>query len=122
MKERTDRRGRAQEQISRHPEHFNSRYRSAVLRGQVLLGMNPFEARSAGGDFVCEVRADPAKWPPQTDPLQILMSQSGEPDNSVVIMTFSNGSQYPERGQCTFKVHFRQGRVYEITLLRCVTR
>ncbi len=109
---------RAKQLFAAYPELFPKHQRTAILRGQVSLGMSPLEAHIAGGTFTFEVFPDSSKWSPRTDPLEILWRQSTAPDDSAITMTFSNCFQFPELGEWTFKVEFRRGRAQKITRVR----
>lgn len=104
--------------FSRHPELFPEQHREAILRGQILTGMTPFEAKLAGGAFYFKVVADTAIWPPNADPYKIMWAQSMQTDNSEIWMTFQNSTQFPMIGECTFRVHFKHGKAVDIEKLR----
>lgn len=88
-----------------------------ILAQQVVLGMAPYEAYLAAGAFAFKVMADPSKWKPGTDPYRVMWAQSLHPDDSQILMTFKNDTQYPGEGEISFRVHFRGGRALEIEKL-----
>lgn len=113
-----ERRDYARRMFIQHPEHFPEERRAAILNGQVTLGMAPFEARLAGGAFTYEVTADPLKWKPHTNPLDVMWAQSASPDDSRIVMSFTNASQYPGEPPWLFKVVFERGRAVSIDKVR----
>jgi hypothetical protein len=44
-----DRKSRIEAQFARYPKLFREKYRPSILQGVVVLGMNPREAKLAGG-------------------------------------------------------------------------
>lgn len=84
----------------------------------VALGMTPSEARHAAGAFSFKVIADPSRWGKNADPYQVMATQSQQPDDSQIWMTFKNAVQYPSEGEQAFRVHFRHGKAVEIEKLR----
>lgn len=90
-------------------------HRQPILDGVILIGMTPFEAKLAGGAFSFRVIPDRLVWPANADPYDVMLAQSVSPDCSSIWMTFKNASQFPERGQTTFRVNFYRGLASEIT-------
>jgi hypothetical protein len=76
--------------------------------------MTPHEARLAGGSFFYRVEADPKRWPRGSDPLVVIASQTDQPDDSRITLTFKNKSQFQTPELTTFRVEIRRGRVTEI--------
>ena len=90
----------------------------AILEQLVTLGMSPYEARLAGGAFYFKVEADPANWPANADPFNVMWKQSTHPDNSKIWMTFETATQDPELGTQRFEVYFTKGVAVQITPLK----
>jgi hypothetical protein len=88
----------------------------AILAQRVTVGMPPYEASLAAGEYTFEVKADP-KWPANVDPQEVIQAQSMHPDHSRIWLTFRNGTQFPDKGVTRFKVYFEDGRAKEITPL-----
>ena len=104
----------AQTMFAKHPEIFPEDRRQSILDGVVLIGMTPFEARLAGGAFAYRVVADKAKWPEQSDPLEVMWAQSIQADDSEIWMTFKNSSQFAGGKDVTFRVYFERGHAVKI--------
>lgn len=85
-----------------------------ILDQKVTLGMSPYEARLAGGAFFFKVIADPENWPENSDPYNVMWTQSTHPDNSQIWMTFETATQFPHEGRQRFQVYFLQGKAIEI--------
>lgn len=85
-----------------------------ILAQQVTLGMSPYEARLAGGAFYFKVEADPAIWPANADPFNVMWKQSTHPDDSKIWMTFETATQFPDVGKQRFEVYFTKGKAMEI--------
>ena len=113
-----ERKAYAQRMFAEEPAAFPGSHRPAILQGVVLPGMAPFEARLAAGAFSYKVTADPAKWPPHSNPLDVMWRQSIEPDNSEIVMTFVNNTQFPGEPTWVFRVFFDHGRATRIEELR----
>jgi hypothetical protein len=107
----------AQEMFDKHPELFPDEHRAAILRGVINLGMAPFEAKLAGGAFAYKVTADEAIWPAHSDPLKVMWAQSQQADRSEIWMTFKNQTQFQDKIERTFRVHFEGGRAVSIEQL-----
>ncbi len=105
----------AESMFEKHPEIFPEQFRPLILRGQIELGMTPFEAKLAGGAFFYKVDADQAVWPEHPDPFKVMWAQSLAPDNSEIWMTFSNATQFPGEPEGAFRVHFQHGKAVDIT-------
>ena len=80
--------------------------------------MTPFEARLAGGAFTYKVVVDKTKWPEHSDPLKVMWAQSMQADNSEILMTFKNSSQFLGDNDATFRVYFEHGRAIRIEKLQ----
>ncbi len=90
-------------------------FRSAIERGQVMIGMAPDEAAAAGGGSFCEVQQDPKVWPQSgTDPWRVLAAQRLNPDDSKITLTFRNTTQFGTNTPVPFSVVFVRGRVARI--------
>lgn len=104
----------AQQVLTEQPETVRDEFREAVLRGVVMPGMTPFEAKLAGGAFAYQVKVDPAVWPENANPLAVLWAQSERPDASYIRMSFKNRSQFSTATATAFAVVFDHGRAKEI--------
>lgn len=91
-----------------NPNAYRSEFEEDIKRGEVVLGMTPFEAKLAGGAFYYKVQADPLVWDEHADPMQVMWSQTDNPDDSDIEMTFRNMTQNSGI-QTTFKVVFTRG-------------
>ena len=80
--------------------------------------MSPYEARLAGGAFYFEVEADPANWPANADPFDVMWKQSTHPDDSKIWMTFETATQFPDVGKHRFEVYFAKGKAVEIKQMK----
>lgn len=100
--------------FDRNPDLFPVARQLLILAGKVVIDMTPYEAKLAAGAFAFQVVADPARWPPNADPLEVMWSQSTNPDNSDIWMTFRNATQFDGGREQTFRVHFKNGRVVTI--------
>lgn len=103
--------------FEQHPECFPENRRTAVLKGIIELGMTPFEAKLTAGTFTYRVIADPTHWPEHSDPINVMWAQSVSPDNSEIWMTFKNMTQFSNRAEQIFRVHFTHGKAVEIERL-----
>ena|ERR1041385_2203772 len=92
-------------------------HQGMILQQRVLLGMTPLESYLAAGEFAYKVVADQSKWPTKYDPYKVLWAQTSDPDDSEIWMTFQTGTQFPELGIRTFRVHFQRGRAVDIQML-----
>jgi hypothetical protein len=113
-----DRKSRIEAQFARYPKLFREKYRPSILQGVVVLGMNPREAKLAGGAFAYQVQADPKRWTASTNPLKIIAAQAEMPDDSEIWMTFRNTTQLPASGLRSFRVYFKRGQAVEIEMLK----
>lgn len=104
----------ARQMFKEHPHMFPEQNRPAILAGRIVVGMSPLETKLAGGGFTYQIKADPKRWPAQTHPMAVLGAQSTEPDDSEIVLTFRNRTQYPGQPQTTFQVEFFKGRVSNI--------
>lgn len=107
----------ARELFAEHPDKFSALVREVILAQRVEMGMSPYEAYLAAGQFVFRVQADPAMWPPNSDPYKVMWAQSLRPDASRIWMTFQTETQFPGAGTAGFRVFFRSGRAVEIERL-----
>lgn len=112
-----ERRAYALDMFQQNPELFPEERRAAILDGKVEVGMTPFEARLAGGAFQYRVVADPAVWPPHTDPLKVMWGQSLQPDASEITMVFRNTTQFDGPVPVSFQVDFQHGTARRISVL-----
>lgn len=112
-----ERQNYARNLFKEYPDQFPTEHRELILHGQITLGMAPFEARLAGGAFSYKVIADPKRWPPHTNPLDVMWQQSVKPDDSEIWMTFTNKTQYPDEPERQFRVHFQRGKAVDIQKL-----
>jgi hypothetical protein len=96
------------------PDKIPLQIQEKILAQQVVLGMAPYEAHLAAGEFVFMVQADQSKWPKNADPYKVMWAQSLNPDNSKIWMTFETNTQWPEKGLTRFRVFFQQGKAVEI--------
>lgn len=100
-----------------NPNMVSNEIQAKILAQQIIIGMAPYDAYLAGGAFAFKVQADPAKWPSNTDPYKVMWSQSLEPDNSEIWMTFQNKTQFPGEGKQSFRVYVRNGKAAQIERL-----
>ncbi|MFC6205579.1 hypothetical protein ACFPZK_12780 [Psychrobacter urativorans] len=96
------------------PDDFRKRYTQTIINGVVVEEMTPYEAYLAGGQFAYEVSADTEVWSAGSDPMRIMWMQTHRPDNSKIIMMFSNTSQYKSEESIPFRVIFKLGLVIKI--------
>lgn len=97
-----------------HPGKIPPQHQAAILAQRVVLGMAPYEAYLAAGQFAFRVIADQTKWPKNSDPYQVMWGQSLHPDGSQIWMTFQTETQYPGEGRIMFRVFFENGIATEI--------
>jgi len=109
-----ERRDYALRMFAEQPAYFPIAHRASILEGRVLIGMSPFEARLAGGAFAYKVEADSKVWPPHADPFDVMWRQSEAPDDSRIVMTFQNATQFPGEPAQRVAVRFEHGRAVEI--------
>ena len=117
-----ERRDFARRQFAEQPRYFPTAHRASILDGRILLRMSPFEARLAGGAFAYKVQADPKVWRPKADPFAVMWAQSEVPDDSHIVMTFENASQFPGEPAQRVAVRFERGQAVEILGLDRATR
>jgi hypothetical protein len=103
----------AQREIEANPGRFSEEAKRNILMQKITMGMTPHEARLAGGSFFYKVEADP-RWPRGSDPLIVIASQTDQPDDSKITLTFRNTTQFQTREATTFRVEIRRGRVTEV--------
>ncbi|GAB3357415.1 hypothetical protein [Lysobacter tyrosinilyticus] len=97
------------ELFEKYPDIYRSQYRESILQGVVVLGMNPEEARVAGGAFAYRVIPDRAVWSTNADPRRVIGAQSLTPDESEIWMMFKNETQCTDGAVHAFRVHFQRG-------------
>lgn len=88
-----------------------------ILDQQVVYGMTPHEAYLAAGEFTFKVIPDKSKWQGNPDPYKVMWSQSVDPDDSDIWMTFASETQYPDEGLTKFEVYFKGGKALIIKKL-----
>jgi hypothetical protein len=86
---------------------------SAILKGEIVPGMFPDEARAAGGDAGTAIQRDP-RWPASATDEEILDAQRFKPDSSRIHITFRNRTQFNTSDPVSFKVHFKDGKATRI--------
>ena len=101
--------------FSEYPEMAREGQRPSILQGKIKIGMTPYEAKLAGGEFSYKLMADPTVWAPNTDPLKVMWNQSITPDGSRIRMTFQNITQFETGAERVFTVYFIHGKVVNIT-------
>jgi hypothetical protein len=89
---------------------------NAILKGEIVLGMFPDEARAAGGDAGTTIERDP-RWPATATDEEILDAQRFKPDSSRIHIVFRNRTQFDTSEAVSFKVHFKNGQVSRIERL-----
>jgi len=89
---------------------------NAILKGEIILGMFPDEARAAGGDAGTAIQRDP-RWPASATDEEILEAQRFKPDSSQIHIVFRNRTQFGTPEPVSFKVHFKTGQVSRIERL-----
>ena len=100
--------------FSEYPEMSREDRRPSILNGQIEIGMTPYEAKLAGGEFSYKVMADTTVWVPNTDPLRVMWNQSVAPDGSRIWMTFQNTTQFGTVVERVFTVYFIHGKACNI--------
>ncbi|ACZ12271.1 hypothetical protein [Sulfurospirillum deleyianum] len=108
--------------IVSYPELFPQTIQDAVIKGEITLGMNPYQAHLSGGAYAFRVIADPKHWKDDADPYRVIQAQTLHPDDSQIWMTFQNETQYPTEGLQAFQVTFQQGKVVDIQPLAKETK
>jgi hypothetical protein len=104
----------AKQYLATRPD-LQSDFRSAIERGQVMLGMAPDEAAAAGGGCFSEVQQDPKVWPQSgTDPWRVLAAQRLHPDDSKITLSFRNTTQFGTNTPVPFSVVFVRGRAARV--------
>ena len=99
-------------------EKISFEMQEKIIAHQVVLGMTPHEAYlAAGSKFAFKVIADKSKWKGNSDPLTVMWTQSIDPDNSEIWMTFTTDTQYSGEGLNHFMVYFRGGKALKISKL-----
>jgi len=93
-----------------YPGKITTKIQEKILAQKVVLGMTPHEAYLAAGEFTFRVIPDKSKWQGNPDPYRVMWSQSVNPDDSDIWMTFANPTQYPDDGLTKFEVYFKGGR------------
>jgi hypothetical protein len=104
----------AQREIEADPGRFSDEAKRNILMQKITVGMTPHEARLAGGSFFYQVEADPKRWPRGSNPLIVIASQTDQPDDSKITLTFQNRTQFQTQEPTTFRVEIRRGKVTEI--------
>ena len=104
----------AKHDIAKYGESIPKSMQEAILKQTVVLGMSPYEAKLAAGAFRYGVQADP-KWPPKTNPLDVIFAQSLHPDDSKIFMIFESATQFPGEGRVAFRVDFERGKAVKIS-------
>ena len=97
----------------KHRKDLAPELQSAILKGEVVLGMFPDEARAAGGDAGTAIQRDP-RWPASATDEDILEAQRFKPDSSRIHITFRNRTQFNTSDPVSFKVHFKDGKATRI--------
>lgn len=105
------RKSEALEVFKKYPDAVPLHLQKKVIAQQVNIGMDPHMARLAGGACSFDIVADPAVWPLNADPFNVMDAQSLRPDASKISLIFSNTTQYPNEGNVHFRAVFVQGRV-----------
>lgn len=103
----------AREYLEKNPGTIRPETQKAILSQRVVLGMCPFEAHLAAGQFYYGMKNDP-KWPSGTNPIRIMWAQCKEPDSSEFWMSFMTRTQFEDRRPTVFKVIFKEGRAVAI--------
>ena len=101
--------------FAEHPEMSREDRRESILKGRIDIGMTPYEAKLAGGEFSYKVISESAIWVPNADPIKVMWTQSIRPDESRIWMTFRNTSQFATTMDRTFTVYFVDGKAQNIT-------
>lgn len=102
------------DQINNNPQYYRDEYRSSILEEKVMCGMNPVEALLASGGGVYKVKADSSIWTQRINPIEVLIAQCNNPDNSHIEIIGKNCSQFNSNNSRSFKVSFQLGRVDQI--------
>jgi len=108
------RRNEALKVFNDYPGKIASQIQAKILDQQVALGMTPHEAYLAAGEFSFKVIADRSKWQGTPDPYKVMWTQSVNPDDSDIWMTFATDTQYPGEGLRNFEVYFKGGKALTI--------
>ena len=111
------RRNEALQVFKEYPDKIAPAIQEKILAGEIVLGMTPYDAYLAAGEFAFKVIADAAKWAKNADPYKVMWAQSTNPDDSQIWMTFENDSQYLADEKQTFRVSFKNGKAIQIEKL-----
>jgi len=104
----------AKKEIETHGNMISTKNQELIIKQKISLGMSPYEAQLAAGNYAFKVEADPNIWPPNSDPYAVIKRQVNHPDKSKIWLTFENTTQYPESGNTKFTVYFENGCVISI--------
>lgn len=96
------------------PDDYRKQYTQTIINGAVVKGMTPYEAYLAGGQFAYRVSADEEVWPAGSDPMQVIWTQTYQPDNSEIWMMFNNQTQYKSATSIPFRVIVEKGLVISV--------
>lgn len=96
------------------PDDYRKQYTQTIVNGVVVKGMTPYEAYLAGGQFAYKVSADEEVWPAGSDPMRVMWMQTHQPDNSEIIMSFKNSTQFKSDEPVAFKAVIEQGLVIRV--------
>ena len=100
--------------LSERPESLRRDRVNDIVNGKITVGMTPWEAKLAGGAFTYKVIPDPTLWEKDIDPLRVIWAQSDHPDNSQIIMKFTNKTQFSNNNPVHFLVQFNNGMAVNI--------
>lgn len=104
----------AKEIIRLYGEQIPAEAQKAILEQKIILGMSPYEAKTAAGGYFFKVDADLSVWPPNADPNVVIAKQATHPDNSKIWLTFETATQFVGEGVAKFTVYFKKGRALKI--------
>ena len=90
---------------------------SAILRGEVLIGMAPDEtiASTGAGQWKWLVFQKHSKWPENADPLDMIYQQRLYPDSTYFRLDFANKTQFATKEPVVFSVCFTNGQAFRIS-------
>lgn len=104
----------AEQELSAHPDDFTEEVKANIREQRIVVGMDPHEARLAGGAFSYKVKLDLSRWKKGTNPLKVIAHQATAPDDSEITLTFQNYTQFATGYPAMFRVEIRRGKVQSI--------
>jgi hypothetical protein len=103
--------------MNNRAELFDDRFKEAITKGIVEIGMNIDQAILAGGDYSFIVSADEKVWGKESNPYRVIDAQFLNPDDSDIKLIFYNNTQFGENEPVSFRVQIMRGKVVSIKRL-----